>query len=228
MTLYLATDMIGSKTTIPTVHAKMLIMHTRRRKLTLPNADDEWNEVALPGRAARANVFWRLHASLRASTPTRQEEVLARILEEIGGDEAASIRTRFASFDWLDWDGVRELHRDGVTIANHTRSHVSMRDELGRERIEEELDGAHAKIEAETGVAPAHFAYPYGGPDDVGLATVELLRARGYRSAVTTWAGTVDRNASPLELRRLVGCVNEMGRFRRALATGQGGPLDAA
>lgn len=221
MTVFLATDLMDSETVIPTVRAKMLVMHTRKKQLDLPDATGAWRSVALAGRAARANAFWQLHGFLRGSAPEDQAETIGRVVEQIGVDETDTIRSGFRSFDWLRWDDVRELAGDGVTLANHTRRHLSMRDALGAERIADEVVGAHDRIQRETGTPPTLFAYPFGGREDVGRATIDLLESRNYRAALTTWPGTVEPDSGPLVLPRLVGCVQSMGAFRKANATGQ-------
>src|SRR5690606_13570242 len=70
---------------------------------------------------------------------------------------------------YLNWDQLREMADNGVTIANHGISHLYLLaredgedDSAWLQRIEREILNAEAKIEQETGQSHKLFAYPYG------------------------------------------------------------------
>jgi poly-beta-1,6-N-acetyl-D-glucosamine N-deacetylase len=85
---------------------------------------------------------------------------------------------------FVTWDQLREMSKNGVTIANHSTAHNHMvrqnADESLAEwkiRVEKEITLAQQKIEQEIGSAPAIFAYPYGEYNtDLKL----ILRKLGY------------------------------------------------
>lgn len=95
----------------------------------------------------------------------------------------------------LTWDQLREMVSSGLcTIGNHTHNHV--RPEALTER---ELDLCTARIEAELGVRPRHFTYPWG------IAVPEMepaMRAR-FRSASTGSLGRNTAGTNPMELHRV-------------------------
>lgn len=77
--------------------------------------------------------------------------------------------------DYMTWEEIAELHRDGFEIGNHTRHHLGINDKT-IERLVDELEGIDARC-AEYGIPrPVSFAYP-------GNATTEqafpILRERG-------------------------------------------------
>jgi peptidoglycan/xylan/chitin deacetylase (PgdA/CDA1 family) len=81
----------------------------------------------------------------------------------------------------LTWEMVEEMHRAGIIIGSHTRTHISLPVE-SIETVLKELEGSKRAIEERTGAPVLHFAYPGGGftPRDV----VALERA-GYRFGYT-------------------------------------------
>jgi hypothetical protein len=176
----------------------------------------------MSSRRRRANAFWEVHGTLRALSPDEQQEILSVFIDQLGDGEADEIRARFPSFDWLDWDEIRELRADGVEIGSHTCTHPAMRAELGAERLRAEIEASRDRISAEVGVAPRSFVYPYGAKGDVSDLAIRLLCEAGYHCALTTIPGTVQRESSVFELPRLAGCVQSMGQFRRANASGMG------
>jgi len=73
---------------------------------------------------------------------------------------------------YMDWNQLRELHKHGVFIANHTQSHTHLLRQLEGEsrgqwltRIEAEITGAQERIQDELGYTANIFAYPYGEYD---------------------------------------------------------------
>jgi len=62
----------------------------------------------------------------------------------------------------LTWSQVGTMFESGLlTIGSHTHAHADLR-RLGREAILEEMGEADDVIQRHLGLAPAHFAYPWG------------------------------------------------------------------
>jgi len=221
MALFVVTDFPGTQATIPTVLLRMCLLHTRSRRLRVPQEDGTWRTVDLPDRRTRVNAYWSGHAALRAVGASAGRALLDEFLDQLDGDEVEEIRTRFTSFDWLDWDEVRELAADGVVVGSHTCSHPSLRSELGEERLRVEIAASRRRILEEVGRVSDHFAYPYGADADVDGLAVGVLRAEGVKGAFTTLPGTIRGGDDPYRLRRMSGCVGRMGRFRRVVASGR-------
>lgn len=89
---------------------------------------------------------------------------------------------------YMSWEQLRELHRAGVTLANHGASHdYLVRREAGEseaqwtKRVAEDVAKGQARLQAEVGAqvneAPRLFAYPFG-EYDTGLA--DIVRAQAY------------------------------------------------
>ena len=100
--------------------------------------------------------------------------------------------------DYMSWEELREMAADPlVTIAAHTKTHAHLVGLLKAE-VEAEIDRSMARYEAELGLVPDLFAYPYG---EYGLATREVVVAAGYRAAFGQQSGPLgpssDRFALP-------------------------------
>ena len=65
-----------------------------------------------------------------------------------------------------------------------------------------EVSECKRRIEAELQSPVDYFAYPNGREEDFIASNKELLRAAGYRAAVTTIWGVNDRSTDRMELRR--------------------------
>jgi peptidoglycan/xylan/chitin deacetylase (PgdA/CDA1 family) len=77
---------------------------------------------------------------------------------------------------------VGEMHRAGLTIGSHTRSHALLTNE-SPERVRDELWGSRLELEQRLGAPVRHFAYP-DGRFNAGL--VDQVASAGYRFAYTT------------------------------------------
>ncbi len=95
---------------------------------------------------------------------------------------------------FVTWDQLREMSKNGVTIANHSTAHNHMVRLLPGEsladwkkRIEKEITDAQQKIKTEIGSAPAIFAYPYG---EYNTELKAILDKLGYMS-FTQQAGAI-------------------------------------
>lgn len=99
----------------------------------------------------------------------------------------------------LDWEELRALASDPlVTIGSHALTHPHLR-RLSAAAAREEIGGSRERIARELGRPVEFFCYPSG---DLGPREVELVRAAGYRAAVTVAPGANRRGTPPLELRR--------------------------
>ena len=62
--------------------------------------------------------------------------------------------------EFMDWDDLSQLKKNGHEIGNHSLGHLYMMD-LGKDEFAEQVSVAKEKIAAELGEAK-HFAWPYG------------------------------------------------------------------
>lgn len=99
----------------------------------------------------------------------------------------------------LSWDELRELARNGFTIAAHSRSHA-MLTRLPLPEVRREASAAYEDLVRELGVVLPVFCYPNGSHDD---GVVAAVREAGYRLAFTTRDGENDVAVDdPMRLRR--------------------------
>jgi peptidoglycan/xylan/chitin deacetylase (PgdA/CDA1 family) len=91
--------------------------------------------------------------------------------------EGFSFRTNKA--DYLTWDQISQLHRDGFEIANHTRDHMAASKE-NLPHLKEQIEAINAQFAAHRIPRAVSFAYPGNTIDPGALAILEEL---GFRFA---------------------------------------------
>ncbi len=81
----------------------------------------------------------------------------------------------------LSWDMIEEMHREGITIGSHTKSHVLLTSE-SIEHATRQLVESKQTLEQRLQTRIDHFAYPDGR---FNPAVVEAVKKAGYRFAYT-------------------------------------------
>ena len=115
--------------------------------------------------------------------------------------------------DYLSWDQIRALVKEGVTIGAHTASHLHMIEASGK-TIAEEIARSNARFKAELGFVPEIFAYPYG---EASLAVRDAVKSAGYATAFGQHSGVIYGGSDFFNLPRFA--INEhygaIGEFRQ-------------
>ena len=93
---------------------------------------------------------------------------------------------------------VLQMDRDGMVIGSHTVNHVDLATMSPATQLAE-IEGGKASLEALLGHPVLDFAYPYG---ELTATTVSLVRAAGFRDAVTTMGGDLQSLSQRFLLRR--------------------------
>ncbi len=154
---------------------------------------------------------WRpglAHALVDPLLSTMPQATLLRVIEHWQSGAALTDPDRRS----LNWDEIAELHRAGITIGSHTRTHAILPAE-SKETVWSELRGSRLAIEARIGAPVRHFAYPCGQFNGAALKAVEDA---GYHFAYTICAHR-NRAHSHLTIPRKVlwenSCLDAAGSF---------------
>jgi peptidoglycan/xylan/chitin deacetylase (PgdA/CDA1 family) len=81
--------------------------------------------------------------------------------------------------DYMSWDEIAQLHKDGFEVGNHTLGHVSVTDKTLRD-LPAQLRGIDARCKAHGVPKPVSFAYPGNAISKDALA---VLREHGIQFA---------------------------------------------
>jgi peptidoglycan/xylan/chitin deacetylase (PgdA/CDA1 family) len=116
---------------------------------------------------------------------------------------------------FLSWAQLREMTTDGVTIGNHTWTHLHMAG-ASIDRNREEIRHARRRLSEELSVDPPLFAYPFG---EMSSAVRDLVIAEGFKAAFGQHSGVAHSSGDAYFIPRFA--FNEqfgdLARFRRAV-----------
>jgi peptidoglycan/xylan/chitin deacetylase (PgdA/CDA1 family) len=151
-----------------------------------------------------------LIAQLKYSNESMRQEAAAYVLEMAGNPPLSSLM--------MNRTDVVTLRQAGMEIGGHTRSHPILA-RLPLERAHEEITSNKEALEGILGEHIHLFAYPNGKPGtDFGREHVEMVRAAGYRAAVTTARGVAQRGTDPYQIPRFTPWDRTSLRFIARLA----------
>lgn len=149
--------------------------------------------------STRARIKYALNMSM---TPKRARQFCLSMLERVGTSEKQLAREWFANVSDLE-----SMHRSGMTLAVHGKTHASLQ-QLGP-AIAEEIEDCSEFLHEITAIKPAWWACPFGGsgalPED-HAAMNEALRKAGIRAAVSTASSSVPNGCGPMSIPR-VDCI---------------------
>lgn len=153
-------------------------------------------QFLLTSAEARTKAAWEIVCYLRSISDVERRKWCAEF-ETLIRVPSEKIEGRM-----LDWNQVRIMQRNGVSLGAHTMTHPFV-SQLHPGAFEEELGRSKQLLERGLGAPVEDFAYPFGKPEDCSLAGEQFLRRCGYRSAVTTKDGFNTQGTNILRLRRL-------------------------
>jgi len=91
--------------------------------------------------------------------------------------EGFTFRTNKA--EYLTWEQIADLHRDGFEIGNHTRDHMAL-SKANLPKVREQVDAINAQCAAHGIPVPTSFAYP---GNTIDPDAIPMLAALGFRFA---------------------------------------------
>jgi peptidoglycan/xylan/chitin deacetylase (PgdA/CDA1 family) len=108
---------------------------------------------------------------------------------------------------------VRAMHRAGMVIGAHTRTHPILA-RMDVQGMRDEIEGGKRELEAIVGAPVTLFAYPNGKPDeDYSAASVQVVREAGFDAAVSTAWGAADGRTDRFQLPRFTPWDRSRMRF---------------
>jgi peptidoglycan/xylan/chitin deacetylase (PgdA/CDA1 family) len=174
--------------------------------------------LGLPGLGAldlgtpdsRRQAIGPLLGQLKYLPHERRAEVAARI--------AGLAQVELPCDLMMDQRRLKAMVESGMDLGGHTASHpiLARLDDWAAQR---EIERGRDALRERTGTAPRLFAYPNGRPErDFIARDVELVRAAGFRAAVTTAPGVCTARHSELMLPRFTPWDRRPHRFAARMA----------
>ncbi len=99
---------------------------------------------------------------------------------------------------YLNWDQIRKLKEEGVTIGAHSHTHAHMPD-LEINEVKEEIETSNKIFLKELGEIPSLFAFPYG---ETNNEIIELIKDYKFKVAFGQHSGIINETSNMYYLPR--------------------------
>ncbi len=103
---------------------------------------------------------------------------------------------------YLNKADIRQMRAAGMEIGCHTHTHPFLSG-MNREEQEREISFSQDMLDETLGEKISLFSYPYGLSETFNQDTVDILRARAFRAAVTTEKGYAADSSDMFRLNRI-------------------------
>lgn len=171
--------------------------------------------IRLPGMERMRSLDGDPNAAMRLLFTTLPQEEINRVIEALEAvvpiDESG-----FQELHPLSWDMVSEMHRVGMTIGSHTKTHVLLTNE-SLPRVSSETTDSRLTLERKLGTHITHFVYPDGQFNAVVVCSVAEA---GYRYGYTNCHHRSPHHPWLTIPRKLLwenSCVDTLGRFSSSI-----------
>ena len=122
------------------------------------------------------------------------------ILVEFGLTATIFVITDFIGKpNYMDWDQLREMNTQGISIQSHTASHRPLAG-LATSEIKDELEESKCTIEHHLGTPVDFLSAPHGIIDQ---KVIDIARSLGYKAICTSEPGFSHSNGNPAILKRI-------------------------
>ena len=103
--------------------------------------------------------------------------------------------------DWMSWDQVRKLDRQGFEIGAHTHTHVDLGD-VDVETADREIKESKRQLEQQLGKPIGLFSYPYGRRNNIRPDTRQIVQDNGFDCCVSAFGGDVKQGDDKFHIKR--------------------------
>lgn len=166
--------------------------------------------------AERRRAIVRLLRQVKYMTPEQRADVIGQLEARVDGGLPRDLMMTTAQ--------LRALRGAGMGVGGHTRRHPILAT-LDEAAAADEIAGGKQRLEAMLGEPVTLFAYPNGKPgQDYRARDAALVRAAGYRAAVSTSPGMARRGADVFQLPRFTPWDPTRWRFGLRLANNMRSP----
>jgi peptidoglycan/xylan/chitin deacetylase (PgdA/CDA1 family) len=176
------------------------------QSLPLPGPDGEARRsVPVRDLAERRVAIDLILAAIKHLPPAQRDERVLELERAAGATPARGLM--------MDPGQVAALHRTGMRVGGHTRTHPILL-ALDDAAAEREIGGGLDDLAAMTGERPLLFAYPNGKPgSDFDARHVSMVERAGCHYAFTTQPGAASRASRRYELPRFTPWDRQRTKF---------------
>jgi peptidoglycan/xylan/chitin deacetylase (PgdA/CDA1 family) len=200
--IYLTTGLIGTLERTWPDEIELAIMETKKDEFKLQTLFGD-KEVQIKTKEGKEEANIKTAEALK----NRPDDERWELVEEINAilTENKNFENRKKSRMMLNWDEVKKMAANGITIGSHSHTHPILTRML-LQKAKEEILNSKKIIEENLGIQVKHFAYPNGREEDFSEELRDYCREIGFESVESVIYGVNDPsrgNGNTFALKRI-------------------------
>jgi len=203
-TIFLATDFIGTGKILWYDRVLQAFKDCKLREFNIPEAGLYHKQLTVKNN--ELHPAFEVLEWLKGFSPAERNQKVEKLFITLGLEKEPMCDLM------LNWDEVRAMQKQGITIGAHTCSHPIL-STISDQENEFEILGSQKIIEKEIGVPVLHFAYPNGRISDYGNAAKLALKKGNFDCALTTNPGVNRKDQNQYEIKRSQPWEKSINRF---------------
>jgi peptidoglycan/xylan/chitin deacetylase (PgdA/CDA1 family) len=180
-TIYVTTKLVGTNGRTWTDQIECALLVTNKASVELP-ALLNVGKMAIRTREEKKEASIEMARALKLVPNDIRKQVLEEVLSRLtrNGRNSSWPNERVM----LNWDEIREMAGDGISIGSHSHSHPIL-SRMPVDEAKQEISRSKMLIEEQLGSPVKHFAFPNGESDDFSEELREHSRAVGFESVAS-------------------------------------------
>ena len=193
---FVATGYIGTNESIWANEVDFYVLNWQSEIIPLPVG----SEIPLPGNQEQRYALAARIRNLCKRLPEEELKLYLALLSAGGKGSTGEIRKEL--FEFMNWDEVSALHRDGFYIGSHSASHPILT-RISPERLNDELISSKRDLELHLHAQCECIAYPNGQVTDFSQRVINAASEAGYVVGFTLTGAANRKNQSNLAIHRV-------------------------
>jgi len=180
-TVFISTDHILTGEPFPTSIVRLIILGANIDCISIPLLG--LYNIDIKTKSLKKEVCKQVNNEIKVRPLSDVKVIINELINNISRQEYNRLQNRYRSVKPMTWDEVKEIHKLGVTVGSHSKSHICCHKNQNNDEIKTQIMESKTIIENELDAECRYFAYPNG---DYTEFSNNCVREAGYLMAFTT------------------------------------------
>ncbi len=202
-TIYLTTSLVGTTDTIWTEKVGLAFSETKKDHLNFSTILGD-KTVSIKTKEEKEKANSDIPEALKLRPDDERRRLIQQLFEKLGVNEMSGRHSGERMM--LNWDEVREMKKDGITVGSHSHTHPIL-SRMPIQKAKDEILHSKKIIEKNVEVEVKHFSFPNGREEDFSEELRDYCREIGFESTCSVVYGANDASEGNAFALKRVGAI---------------------
>jgi peptidoglycan/xylan/chitin deacetylase (PgdA/CDA1 family) len=199
-TIYLTTGLVGTLDGIWTEQIGLAFLETKKDYFHFPALFGD-RAIPIKTKEEKEQANSNVSEALKLKPDNKRKELMQELFEVLEVNEESG--RHFEERMMLNWEEVKEMRKDGITIGSHSHTHPIL-SQMSSEKAKEEILNSKKVVERDVDMEVKHFSFPNGREEDFSEELKDYCREIGFESICSVVYGPYNASKKdPFALERV-------------------------